>query len=184
MDRELIDFAKNIVKLKRVARKGWISQVGVDEPESVADHSFGCAVLAMCLGDLKEFDTAKLIRLALLHDFHEALIGDYDAFDKQRIGLEQVKKNQQQAINKVFAVLPEAIREKYVRLADEYLGQETPEAKLIKQIDKLEMILQALEYEKEDYDKTKLQTFWNGVEGALTDPDMKAIFELLKAERK
>lgn len=47
MDRELIDFAKNIVKLKRVARKGWISQVGVDEPESVADHSFGCAALTV-----------------------------------------------------------------------------------------------------------------------------------------
>ena len=37
---------------------------------------------------------------------HEALIGDYDYFDKQRIGIEQAKKNQEQAINDVFAALP------------------------------------------------------------------------------
>lgn len=153
-------------------------------PESVADHSFGCAVLAMCLSDLRGLDTEKLMRLALLHDLHEALIGDYDSFDKQRIGEVQAKKNQQQAINDVFAALPEAIRESYVSLAEEYLRQETPEAKLVKQIDKLEMIMQALQYEKQGYDGSKLQVFWDSVEGTLTDPDLKIVLELLKEQRK
>ncbi len=183
MRRELVAFAENVGKLKRVPRKGWVSQVGIEAPESVADHSFGCAVLAMCLGDLKGLDMEKLLRLALLHDLHEALIGDYDAFDKQRIGDAQAKKNQQQSIKDVFAALPQAISEKYVRLAEEYLRQETPEARLVKQIDKLEMVLQALQYEKEGYDRGKLQAFWDGVEGALPDPDLKAVFELLKKKR-
>ena len=69
MNNRFVDFAENVSKLKRIARKGWVSQVGVEKPESVADHSFACAILAMCLGDLKGLDTEKLIRLALLHDF-------------------------------------------------------------------------------------------------------------------
>ena len=184
MNGTFFDIAEKVGKLKCVARKGWISQVGVEKPESVADHSFACAVLAMCLGDLKGLDTEKLIRLALLHDLHEALIGDYDYFDKQRIGTEQAKMNQEQAIKDVFAALPKVVREKYICLAEEYLRQETPEAKLVKQIDKLEMILQALQYEKQGYDRTKLQPFWNGVEGTITDPDLKTIFNLLNKERK
>jgi putative hydrolases of HD superfamily len=184
MNNRFVDFAENVSKLKRIARKGWVSQVGVKSPESVADHSFACAVLAMCLGDLKGINTEKLIRLALLHDLHEALIGDYDHFDKQRIGTEQAKKNQEQAIKDVFAALPKAVHEKYICLAEEYIRQETPEAKLVKQIDKLEMILQALQYEKEGYDRTKLQPFWDGVEGTITDPDMKTIFNLLNKRRK
>jgi len=183
VSRELVSFAKHVGELKRVVRKGWVSQVGIKVPESVADHSFGCAVLAMCLGDLKGLDTEKLMRLALLHDLHEALIGDYDAFDKQRIGDAQAKKNQQQAINDVFAALPQTLREKYVCLAEEYLRQETPEAQLVKQIDKIEMMLQALEYEKQGYDSGKLRVFWAGVEGNLPDPDLSAIFELLKKKR-
>ena len=184
MNDKFVDFTENVSKLKLIARKGWVSQVGVEKPESVADHSFACAVLAMCLGDLKGLDTEKLIRLALVHDLHEALIGDYDYFDKQRIGLEQAKKNQEQAIGEVFHKLPPNIREKYVSLAKEYLCQETPEAKLVKQIDKLEMIMQAFQYEKAGYDKVKLQSFWDSVEGNLTEPNLKAIFELLKEERK
>jgi putative hydrolase of HD superfamily len=182
MLREIVKFSHSVGKLKRVGRRGWISQVGVTTPESVADHSFRCAILAMCIGDLKGIDTNKLVRMALLHDAHEALIGDYDVFEKQRIGLDQAKKNQEQAIKEVFDGLPETVREKYVGLAEEYLRQETPESKLVKQIDQLEMIMQASEYEKEGYDKTKLQTFWNGVEGKLPDPDLKAIFELLRNE--
>ncbi len=184
MNDKFIDFAENVSKLKRIARKGWVSQVGIEKPESVADHSFACAILAMCLGDLNGLDTEKLIRLALLHDIHEALIGDYDYFDKQRIGLEQAKKNQEQAINEVFHKLPLNVREKYVDLAKEYLCQETTEARLVKQIDKLEMIMQAFQYEKAGYDKVKLKSFWDSVEGTLTEPNLKAIFKLLKEERK
>ena len=184
MRRGLMGFTENIIKLKKVPRKGWVSQVGVENPESVADHSFGCALLAMYLGDLKGLDTEKLVRLSLLHDFHEALIGDYDAFDKQRIGEEKAKKNQQKAISEVFAALPPQIREKYCDLSEEYLRQETPEAKLVKQIDKLEMVLQARDYEKQGYDRGKLQVFWEGVDGAIVDSDLEAIITRLKKQRK
>jgi putative hydrolase of HD superfamily len=181
---EIVDFCKNAGKLKRISRKGWVSWVKVKQPESVADHSFRSAILAMCLSDLRGLDTEKMVRMALLHDVHEALIGDYDYFDKKKIGLDEVKERQEKAINSIFSVLPETIRGKYILLADEYRRQETEDANLVRQIDQIEMIMQALEYEKEGYDKTKLQAFWDDVRKNLKDHDLKMMFELLEKERQ
>jgi hypothetical protein len=44
--------------------------------------------------------------------------------------------------------------------------------------------MQALEYEKEGYDKTKLQAFWDDVRKNLKDHDLKMMFELLEKERQ
>jgi 5'-deoxynucleotidase YfbR-like HD superfamily hydrolase len=110
-------------------------------------------------------------------------MGDYDYFDKKKIGLDQVKEREEEAINKIFSVLPETIRGKYILIADEYRRQETEDANLVRQIDEIEMIMQALEYEKEGYDKTKLQTFWDNVRKKLKDHDLKMMFELLEKER-
>ena len=99
MNDKFIDFAENVSKLERILVR-LVSQAGLEKPESVADHSFACAILAMCLGDLNGLNTKKLIRLALLHDIHEALIGDYDYFDKQRIGLKQAKKIENKPLTK------------------------------------------------------------------------------------
>lgn len=180
----IMDFCKHAGKLKRISRKGWVSWVKVKQPESVADHSFRSAILAMCLSDLRGLDTEKIVRMALLHDVHEALIGDYDYFDKKKMGLDEVKEREEKAINSIFSVLPETIKGKYFLLADEYRRQETEDANLVRQIDQIEMIMQALEYEKEGYDKTKLQAFWDDVRKNLKDHDLKMMFELLEKERQ
>jgi putative hydrolase of HD superfamily len=184
MIQGIVDFCKYVGKLKRISRKGWVSGVEVKQPESVADHSFRSAILAMCLSDLRGLDAEKMVRMALLHDVHEALIGDYDYFDKKKIGLDEVKEREKKAINTIFSALPEAIKEKYVLLADEYRRQETEDANLVRQIDQIEMIMQALEYEEEGYDKNKLQAFWDDVGRKLKDRDLRMIFELLEKERR
>jgi len=184
MIQEIVDFCKYVGKLKRISRKGWVSWAKVKRPESVADHSFRSAILAMCLSDLRGLDTEKIVRMALLHDVHEALLGDYDYFDKKKIGQDEVKEREKIAINKIFSVLPETIKGKYILLADEYRRQETEDANLVRQIDEIEMIMQALEYEKEGYDKIKLQAFWDNVRKNLKDHDFKMMFELLEKERQ
>jgi putative hydrolase of HD superfamily len=183
MIQEIVDFCEHVGKLKRIRRKGWVSWAKLKRPESVADHSFRSAILAMCLSDLKGLDTEKMVRMALLHDVHEALIGDYDYFDKNKIGQDDVTKREEKAINTIFSALPEVIREKYLLLADEYRRQETEDAKLIRQVDRIEMIMQALEYEKEGDDETRLQAFWDSVREKLKDRDLKMMFELLEKER-
>ncbi len=183
MHQELVDFGKQVGKLKKLARKGWVSSVGVRKPESVADHSFRTAILVMCLSDLKGFDSDKLMKMALLHDLHEAIMGDLDYFDKQQIGEVEVKRREEAAIREVFSVLPESLRRQYIAIMDEYRLQKTEEARLVRQVDLVEMVMQALEYEREGYSKTKLGSFWGNVEDKLIDSDLMWIFEILRKEK-
>ncbi len=183
MHQEIVNFSKSVGKLKRIARKGWVSWVGVKAPESVADHTMRSAIIAMCLSDQRGLNDYKLVRLALMHDVHEALIGDYDHFDKKKMGETEVQRIEAKAIKKVFAGLPEPLRTTYTNLADEFRLQQTSEAKLAKQIDQVEMMMQAIKYEKEGYSKAKLQAFWDKVEPEISDPDLKQILKLLMTER-
>lgn len=179
----ILSLAKTAGMLKRVERTGWVSWVGVKRPESVAEHSFRCVVLAMCIGDLKKLNTGKLIKTMLLHDIHEALTGDYDYLAKKRIGEQKARRIEREAVRDVLSPLPKRLRDEYLSLWREFEEQETEEARLAGQIDKLEMVMQALEYEKEGYDKGKLQVFWDDVRVKLKDPVLKELFELLEKER-
>ena len=88
---EIVEFSQIVARLKKVKRSGWISHVGVKDPESVADHSFMCTLLAMCIGDMEGYDVKKLMRMALLHDVQESVTGDYDQYAKEKIGSLQMK---------------------------------------------------------------------------------------------
>ncbi|MEM5772607.1 MAG: HD domain-containing protein [Candidatus Aenigmatarchaeota archaeon] len=91
MNEELIEFFKTIGKLKKIERTGWVTNVGIENPESVAEHSFRSAVLCMIFSDIKKLDTEKMVRMALIHDLAEALIGDWDNFAKKKLGLEKIE---------------------------------------------------------------------------------------------
>ena len=182
MYEEIAAFGRRVGELKRVRRKGWISGVGVKDPESVADHVFRTAILTMCFSDVKGLDTEKLVRMALLHDIHEAVMGDYDSYDKMTMEKEELEKRELAAIRRMVSLLPQALQEQYRRLAIEYHRQETKEARFLRQLDHLEMIMQAVEYEEEGYDRVRLQGFWDGVEGAVTT-EFQEFFDVLKKER-
>ena len=75
----IIELYFDLCHLKQIYRQGWL-QHGISplRCESVADHSFGVAMLVMFLADqyAPELDMAKLLRLSLLHDFGEIDAGD------------------------------------------------------------------------------------------------------------
>ena len=179
----IIQFLKKTGKLKRVKRSGWISQVGIENPESVADHSFRSAVLAMCIADLEGLNAEKLVRMLLLHDVHEAVIGDYDYFAKKKISSSELEKRKREAIKNILSTLPEDLRRKYLSIWLEFEEQKTEESKLARQIDKLEMAIQALEYEKEGYSREKLSVFWKSVKNELEASKLKEILEFLEREK-
>lgn len=181
---ELIKFSNVIGKLKVLKRSGWISQVGITEPESVADHSFRCAVLAMCIGDLTNVDTEKLIKMLLLHDIQEAQTGDYDHHAKREIGLSEVKFRERIAVKDVLSLLPEELSGEYARIWQEFENRRTSEAILAKDIDKIEMMMQALEYEKEGYDSDRLEAFWTDVQNEIRTPMIRGLFKILKHKRR
>jgi putative hydrolase of HD superfamily len=180
---ELITFSEIIGKLKVVNRTGWISHVGITKPESVADHSFRCAILAMCIGDLQGVDTEKLVRMLLLHDIQESITGDHDYYAKKEIGTPIVKLQERLAMKDILSTLPTKLKRKYSAIWQEYEDKTTLEAMLANDIDKIEMLMQASEYEKEGYDSGKLDEFWTSVQSKIKTPIIQELFKLLKDKR-
>ena len=127
--------------LKRIPRTGWV-EVGIYQPESVADHSFRTAFLCMLYADMEGLDPLKMLRMALIHDLPEAVIGDLMPSQKTA----QTKEEEKKAIHKILGLLPKRQMENYLEVWNEYEEGKTREAKAVRQLEKIEMALQAKEY--------------------------------------
>ncbi|KAJ9554070.1 hypothetical protein OSB04_018115 [Centaurea solstitialis] len=138
-----IDFLTLCHSLKTTKRKGWLNH-GIKGPESIADHMYRMALMALIVGDLPGINRERCIKIAIVHDIAEAIVGDITPSD----GVPKVEKSrlEQAALNEMCNVLgAEEIQE----LWREYEDNASLEANLVKDFDKVEMILQALEYETE-----------------------------------
>jgi len=182
MDK-LIDFFSAVEKLKRVKRTGWVRE-GVPDAESVADHSFGTAFLSVLLADkLKVPDKEKLIKMALIHDLAEAEASDIVTVRGiKKVSSEKDKfEKEKKAMTKLFANIDK--KEEFINTWLEYESQVTAEAKIVKQLDKLEMAFQALEYEN-DIDPSKLDEFFINTKINLKEPFLIELFNELEKRRK
>jgi putative hydrolase of HD superfamily len=149
-------------KLKEVKRKGWI-KAGVKNPESVAEHVYGLTILSMLISDLKGLNVEKMLKLAVIHDLEEAVLGDLTPEEKKKKN--NLKMLEEKAIKKVLSSLPLNLKHKYYSLWLEYKNASSKEAKLIKELDKLEMVIQALLYEEKF--NLNLEEFWETAETEL-----------------
>lgn len=132
---ELIEFLGVIEKLKCNTRHSWTSS---GRRESVAEHTWRLAVLAMlCADEYPEMDHNKLVRMCLIHDLGEALTGDVPSFYKT----EQNELTEAQAWEQIFAMLPEPYTSEFRALYEEMEKRETPEAKLYKALDNMEAVI-------------------------------------------
>ena len=126
--------------LKDVVRAGWI-RAGVKQPESVAAHSWGMAMLAtqLCPGHL---NLQRVLELCILHDVAEVIVGDITPHD----GIETSEKHrlEMDAIRKMGIDAEEVFTE--------YEQQVTEESQFVRYLDKLDMALQAEIYEGQGLD--------------------------------
>ena len=172
----LLEFLSNVGKLKGLPRTGWVES-GILEPESVAEHSFRTAVLAMLLADLQGLDSGKAVKMALLHDLAEAVTGDLTYREKCSRGL-AYQTEEEKAIDRLFSRLPRDVAASYRALWDELREASSPEAKVAAQADKAEMLLQASEYEGKGVAPSRLERFWH----SMVDDGLAS--ELLREIRK
>ena len=178
-NQDLIKFLEITGVLKRIQRTGW-DDVGVYNPESVADHTFRTAVFCMLISDIEKLDTLKLLRMALIHDIPEAIIGDLMPNQKTA----ETRKNEKVAMNKILSLLPKDQREKYLAVWNEYQEGKTKEAKAVRQIDKIEMALQAKEYEKSGSTIESLERFTKSAEEATVWSELKKLLSLVSEEKQ
>ncbi|KAJ6821619.1 putative HD domain-containing protein 2-like protein [Iris pallida] len=142
-----IDFLTLCHRLKTTKRKGWINH-GIRGPESIADHMYRMSLMALIAGDLPGVNRERCIKIAIVHDIAEAIVGDITPSD----GVPKAEKSrlEQEALDEMCEVLGGGLRADEIKeLWVEYENNSSLEANLIKDFDKVEMILQALEYEME-----------------------------------
>ena len=166
------DFFQKILELKNVPRQGWKEKLGINNPESVAEHSYSTSVISMIISDLEELNSEKIIRMALLHDLAESITGDITPNDMMKD--EKVSK-ENLAMKQILKNLPNKIAESYFEIWNDYQKNSSLEANLLHDIDKLEMVFQAKFYQEKGIPKEKLQTFFNTAKKEIKNENLRNI---------
>ena len=126
--------------LKDLTRAGWVN-AGVENPESVAAHSWGVAWLAAVLCP-EGVDRGVATTIAVIHDVAEVRVGDITPDDG--IDSEEKSRMEHEEIVKILDAL--GGDESLLELWLDYEGERTPEGRFVKACDKLDMALQASVY--------------------------------------
>lgn len=201
MYHELLTFMELAIRLKRVRRQGWLDR-GIHDPESSADHSWGVALLAWLLArDSDDLQHDRVMLLALVHDLPEALAGDATPFDtfRDETGVipadhfsnpptydadahDRKRDRERVALVEMLSHLPPDLADELHSAWEEYERAETPEARFVKQIDKLETLVQAEAYVAAQPDLI-IDSFRRGARRDVTDPALATLVdELLGSE--
>ena len=135
--KNLIKFFLHIENLKTVKRKGWIIKSKVKEVESVAEHSYAATSIAMIISDLTELNTEKVMKMMLIHDLPEGIIGDLVPGENANKDVDE-----EEAIRSILGSLPDKMQIDYTEIWNEFKMKKTKESQLVHEIDKLELIIQ------------------------------------------
>jgi len=173
----IIEIYFQINHLKHLLRQGWLMRgIAEDKCESVGDHSFAAAFLGMLIAKkyFPELDTAKIIKMSLIHELGEVDSGDLTPFDKASKKERYIKEKT--GIEKIFSRFPEG--KEYLKLWEEFEENNSVEAKFAKQIDQLEKAMQATVYAKQ-YGKN-LDEFIESARARIEDKKLLDLLDNLK----
>lgn len=157
---ELFEFYRIASRLKRTKRVGWARRIVGEDVESVADHSLMTAILSMIIASDRGLDAHRCAALAVVHDLAESIVGD---LPPDELPAERKHAMEREAMDELTDVLEDG--DILSRLYREYEEGGTEEARLVHNVDKLEMGLQALSYYLEG--KLRGDEACEFVEGAL-----------------
>lgn len=153
-----LEFLLHVNQLKLVPRAGWVMR-GVADAESVSDHSFGVAFIALVLAQMVEepVDTTKLLSMALLHDLPEAVLSDIPSPGSQYLPAGVKTAAQSQVLSDLLEEVPRGGQ--WQAWWREVKEQTSVEGKLVCDADRLDMLLQAYVYEQTTGNRW-LEEFW------------------------
>ncbi len=157
--------------LKNLSRTGWVLRKG--PRESVAEHTYGTAIIALVLARMEKLtasDEAALVRLALLHDLHEARIGDLVPSQKARIKPDEAKVEREMLSGTPF--------EKEIKL----LRKKGKLCTLANDADKLDMLLRAVENKKGG--SARMQVFIDSALSQIKSKNGKKLAKMALAKRE
>jgi putative hydrolase of HD superfamily len=205
----LLGLAQFASKLKSVPRTGWLDR-GIPplQVESVADHSFGVALLAWGYALQRRaegvgINPERVLMLAILHDLAEAETGDLTPYDPAAIPDEHEpvarrafletrhcrnpqrdaakRAEEDAAVRELLATLPSATRSALQEVWDDLRQGASSEARFVKQVDRLETFLQSRRYLRSD-PTLPMASFLQEVLDSIDDPLLSAIRDAALAD--
>jgi putative hydrolase of HD superfamily len=179
VEKDLAKFLYEVGQLKRVRRSGWWI-AGVENPESVAEHSFRTAVIAYLLAKLEGADTGKVTLMALFHDMGEARTNDLHRIVRRYVNWENVD---QRVIKDQAKRLPANVSGEMISLLSEFEETISLEARIARDADLLECLVQAREYQALGY-KEAADWISNANAALVTDSAKRIAEECLETEPK
>jgi putative hydrolase of HD superfamily len=155
-------------RLKTLERTGWMLRGLPPCSESIADHSFGVVVTAMMLADEINsrgisVDVERVLRMSVMHDWAEALVGDLPRTATRYFGTEARAKAESEAFDDMTASLSAKVAEKYRALHKTYGERECLESRIVKAADIVDLLVQTLAFERAGL--RGLDEFWEGARG-------------------
>ncbi|KAG0649475.1 HD domain-containing [Hyphodiscus hymeniophilus] len=182
-----IPFFHMLERLKTTKREGW-RRFGIDKGESISDHMYRMSLITMFAPPslTSRINIPHCSKMALVHDMAEALVGDITPVD----GVPKHEKNRREATtmdyftNSLLGRVNGGITGQELRaIWQEYEDSETLESKFVHDVDKLELILQMVEYERSHEHQLDLGEF-SWVSSRIELPEVKAWGDEVLKERE
>lgn len=177
-----IDFLVESYNLKDEARTGWLFK-GVKDPESVAAHVWGVKFLCLLYAEEEGVDESRAVKMAVVQDLPEAKTGDLVS-EKHADRYERTDEEKEEMERKAIHDLPPEERfEDVIELWEEYQERETQTAKFVKDMDLIDMCIQALKYRKENRNSPDkaMDEFFEHSEPRLNTQTGKQLFEEVRS---
>lgn len=181
-----VPFFHLIERLKTNKREGW-RRFGLDRGESISDHMYRMSIITLlCPPSLSSrLDIARCTKMALIHDMAEALVGDITPVD----GVAKSEKHRREAetmdylCQSLLGNVNGGANGQHIRdIWQEYEDSETLESKFVHDVDKVELLLQMIEYERSQDGRKDLGEF-SHVANRIVLPEVQAWATELLAER-
>jgi len=199
----ILNFLIKANKLKEMPRTGWIL-MEVKNPETVAEHIFGMAFTAWLLGKKRNLNIEKLIKITFTHDLCEVYAGDITPFfyyprlpkgkeerkkmllkwarlskkEKKKISREKFKR-EKRALLKLLKPLHPSLKKEIFSLWLSYEKGFLKEGKFVRQINRIETLLQSIDYFGTKDVKTRTN-WWEWTEEIVDDPLLLEFLEIIQ----
>ena len=179
----VLQFMLKADRLKEVDRAGWLI-AKVKNPEHDGDHSYGTAVLSYLIAKRMGLDAERCAVMGLVHDINEAITGDIATrYDKSLMAVPPEIKRKMERRNelRLAAILTGGGKAALREVLDEYHAQHTAEAKLVKQVDKLDYIVQMMLYSKKIKSDKTVEEFFDTAGSRIDIKEVRYIYEKVKS---
>lgn len=198
---EVIEFFLEIEKLKFLRRRWGVRGVSEFDSESSADHAFRLTLMVWFFAKEQGLNVEKVIKMALIHDLCNIYLGETTPYDNVLTGdvekdkqilaglpryskeekekmVGERRQKEEEAFEKLLKALPNNFRTEIKELWLDYEKARTPEGRLVRQLDRIEPLMQALDYKEKGY-LEDLNVYWFQAKEWLDNKELIEFLETL-----